>query len=144
MDTESVYNVSQLRLLSDVSANPMRILRFLALVVYKLRAKLQTGWHKVFGLEGKLGEFTVLSYNLAHYLDLLLLNTILRCVELDVSLKGFLQQNLVLTIVYPHQDLEWELFKRWYVISEVAGVFVNGDPNVESVRLNHAVKLVYV
>ena len=80
---------------------------------------------------------------IAHYLYLLLLDRVVRIVNFDVSLQGFLNQYL-LEILDFHNYLEGELFQCGNFVSEVTRVLVNRNPDAYCMSLDKTVELINI
>lgn len=80
----------------------------------------------------------------ADYLDLLLLDRVGLVLNLDVCLQGLRYNLLMLSVEDPNYHLEGKLLERRDLVSEIARVFEDRDPDAHGVRLYQAVELVDV
>ena len=144
VDAVLVVDVADLSLLTYVCSDPERFKSLLTVVVDILAAQFEAGADEVWGLYRALGELWLVPEDVAHYLNLLLLDGVVGGVDLNVSLKWFLHDNLVLAVFHSDDNLKRKLFQRRNIISEVTRVLKDGNPNAHGMLLYEAVQLVNV
>ena len=140
MNSKLIVHISNVGLLTDVSFYPVGFNAFLALMVDIPTSKHKAGTDMILSFERESGQLGMASNDIAFDLYLLLMNSIYRIIDLDISLKTLFNEYLFVIVFNSDNNLKGILFKRRYFVSKVRRVLVDWDPDAHGVCLNETIQ----